>query len=96
MGSEILGKRSVLMLSNSEFSRGGRCLVAPIAQGGNLERVRCWAVTLIGTGTKTQGAAVVSQCRMLDLAARAAKRVKATPEVVLVEALAKLEAANLK
>lgn len=93
MGSEIRGKRPVLVLSNSEFNRGGRCLVAPVTQGGNMERIRGWAVTLMGTGTKTQGVAVVSQCRMLDLDARAAKRVEAAPEVVIVEALAKLQAA---
>lgn len=93
VGSEIQGRRPVLVLSNSEFNRGGRCLVAPVTQGGNLDRIRGWAVTLMGAGTRTQGAAVISQCRMLDLEARAAKRVEAAPDVVIVEALAKLQAA---
>ena len=93
LGTEMQGTRPVLVLSNAEFNRGGRALVAPITQGGNIERVRGWAVTLMGSGTKTQGAAVVSQCRMLDLAARAAKRVESAPAFVIDEALAKLQAA---
>lgn len=92
LGSEIRGRRPVLVLSNAEFNRGGRALVAPITQGGNLDRVLGWAVTLMGTGTKTQGAAVVSQCRTLDLAARDVKRVESVPDVVIEEALAKLQA----
>jgi mRNA interferase ChpB len=92
-GTAIQGTCPVLVLSNSEFNRGGRALVAPITQGGNIERVRGWAVPLMGSGTKTQGAAVVSQCRMLDLQERQAKRIEAAPDFVIDEALAKLQAA---
>lgn len=81
------------MLSNAEFNSGGRALVAAITQGGNLDRIKGWTVTLMGTGTRTQGAVVISQCRMIDLAARAAKRIETTPPVVIEEALAKLQAA---
>lgn len=93
LGSEIQGRRPVLVLSNAEFNSGGRALVAAITQGGNLDRIRGWTVTLIGTGTKTQGAVVISQCRMIDLKARAAKRIETAPPVVIEEALAKLQAA---
>ena len=92
-GTEIQGKRPVLVVSNSEFNRGGRALVAAITQGGNIDRVRGWAVTLMGSGTKTQGAVVVSQCRMLDLDARGAKKIEAVPATVIEEVLAKLQAA---
>ena len=91
-GSEMRGTRPVLVLSNQDFNQGGRALVAPITQGGNFERVAGWAVTLIGCGTGTQGAVVVSQCRVLDLAARGAKRVEAVPGNVLDECLAKRDA----
>ena len=91
-GSEMQGTRPVLVLSNQDFNRGGRALVAPITQGGNFERVAGWAVTLMGCGTITQGAVVVSQCRLLDLAARGAKRVEVVPKEVLDECLAKLDA----
>jgi len=90
-GTEIRGIRPVLILSNQEFNLGGRALVAPITQG-SFERVAGWAVTLMGSGTATQGAAIISQCRVLDLMARGAKKVEQTPTEVLEEALAKLQA----
>ena len=93
VGTEIRGMRPVLVLSNSEFKCGGRALVSAITQGGNIDRVKGWAVTLIGSGTKTQGAVVLSQCRMLDLGARAAKRIESAPAFVVEEALSKLQAA---
>ena len=91
-GSEMRGTRPVLVLSNQDFNQGGRALVAPITQGGNFERVAGWAVTLMGCGTATQGAVVISQCRVLDLAARGAKRLQTVPVDVLDDCLAKLEA----
>ena len=93
LGSEIQGTRPALILSNTEFNKNGRAIVAPITQGGNLDRVRGWAVTLMGSGSKTQGAAVISQCRTVDLAARAAKFVEVASAEVIDEALAKLQAA---
>ncbi len=93
VGSEIRGTRPVLVLSNAEFNRSGRALVAAITQGGNYDRVAGWAVTLVGCGSQTQGAVVLSQCRMIDLAACGAKRVESVPPEVLEEALAKLQAA---
>ena len=91
LGTEIRGTRPVLVLSNQEVNRLGRALVAPITQG-SFERVAGWAVTLMGCGTQTQGAAVVSQCRVLDWQARQAKRVETVPTEVMEEALARLEA----
>lgn len=91
-GSEIRGTRPVLVLSNADFNLGGRALVAPITQGGNFDRVAGWAVTLIGSGTATQGAAVISQCRVLDLKARRAIKIESGPAALVEEALAKLQA----
>ena len=96
IGSEIRGMRPVLILSNKDFNQGGRALVAPITQGGNFERVAGWAVTLMGSGTTTQGAVVVSQCRVLDLVARAGKKLEAVPDDLLEDCLAKLEAMNAR
>ena len=90
--SEMRRTRPVLVLSNQDFNLGGRALVAPITQDGNFERVAGWAVTLMGCETATQGAVVISQCRVLDLAARGAKRIEAVPVDVLDDCLAKLEA----
>lgn len=91
-GCEIRGTRPVLILSNADFNSNGRALVAPITQGGNYERVAGWAVNLMGSATATQGAAVVSQCRVLDLRARDAKKLERAPAEVMEEALAKLQA----
>ena len=66
--------------------------MAPITQRGNFERVAGWAVTLMDCGTATQGAIVISRCRVLDLAARGAKRLETVPGDVLDDCLAKLEA----
>jgi len=91
-GTEIQGRRPVLVLSNAEFNRGGRVLVVPITQGGNLDRIKGWVVTLMGSGTKTQGAAVLSQCRMVDIEARQGVWVETVPPFVIEEALAKFQA----
>ena len=81
IGSEIRGMRPVLVLSNNDFN-----------QGGSFARVAGWAVTLMGSSTATQGAVVVSQCRVLDLATRAGKKLEAVPDDLLNDCLAKLEA----
>ena len=69
-------------------------MVAPITQGGNIERVRGWATTLMGTGTQTQGAAVVSQARFVDYRARNAKFIERAPMEGIDDALARLQAAR--
>lgn len=92
LGTEIRGRRPALVMSNSEFNRCGRVMLAPITQG-SFDRVRGWAVTLMGAGTKTQGAAVVSQCRTVDIEVREIKRIEAAPTEVIEDALAKLQAA---
>ena len=82
----------MLVLSNSEFNCNGRALAVPITQAGNWESVAGWAVPLMGSGTATQGVAVVSQCQVLDLAARGAKKIESVPVEINDEVLAKLQA----
>lgn len=91
-GTEIRGTRPVLVLSNTEFNRSGRALIAPITQGGNIQRIEGWAVTLMGAGTVTQGVIVISHCRVIDLSARGTKMIEAVPTEITEEALAKLQA----
>jgi mRNA interferase ChpB len=93
LGTEIQGHRPTLVLSNAETNRQGRALVAPITQGGNAERVRGWAVPLMGSGTVTQGVAVLSQARFVDYRARQARFVESVPLEVIDDALARLQAA---
>ena len=46
----------------------------------------------MGSGTVTQGAVVISQCRVLDLGARAGKKLESVPDGLLDDCLAELEA----
>lgn len=92
LGTEIQGMRPALVLSNAESNRHGRVLMAPITQGANLDRVRGWATSLTGTGTETQGAAIINQARFLDYRARRAKFIEATPSEITQDALARLQA----
>ncbi|UOD30741.1 type II toxin-antitoxin system ChpB family toxin [Massilia violaceinigra] len=91
-GHEQKGMRPVLVLSTSVFNALGLALVAPITQGGNMARHAGFAVPLSGSGTATQGVALVNQVRMLDLEARGARRVETAPELVVDDALARLRA----
>lgn len=92
LGHEQRGTRPALVLSTSVFNALGLVLVAPITQGGDFARHAGFAVPLGGSGTKTQGVALVNQIRMLDLEAREAKRVETAPEFVVGDALARLHA----
>jgi mRNA interferase ChpB len=91
-GHEQRGMRPALVLSTSEFNALGVVLVAPITQGGDFARHAGFAASLSGAGTRTQGAALLNQIRMLDLEARKAKRIETVPEFVIDDALARLRA----
>lgn len=92
-GREQKGEsRPVLVLSTSVFNVMGVVLIAPITQGGDFARHAGFAVPLSGSGTKTQGVALVNQVRMLDLEERGAKRIESVPDFVTDDALARLYA----
>ena len=92
-GHEIQGDyRPALVLSSSEFNALGMAMIAPITQGGNFSRFAGFAVSLDGTGMDTQGVALVNMVRSVDLDARQAKRVERAPQVVIDDALARLQA----
>lgn len=90
IGHEQRGTRPALVLTTKEFNRLGDVLVAPITQGGDYARHAGFAVTLSGTGCKTQGVALVNKIRMMDLGARGAKRIERVPKVVVEDALARI------
>jgi len=92
MGHEPRGKRPALVLTTKEFNRLGDVLVAPITQGGDFSRYAGFAVSLTGTGCKTQGVALVNKIRMLDLAARKAHKVERVPQEVIDDAIGRLMA----
>lgn len=70
----------------------GDALVAPITQGGDYARYAGFAVTLTGTGCRTQGVALVNKIRMLDLAARQARKIERVPQEVIEDAIGRLVA----
>ena len=92
LGHEQRGTRPALVLTTKQFNRLGDVLVAPISQGGDYARYAGFAVTLTGSGCKTQGAALVNKIRMLDLTARKAKKIERAPAMVIEDALSRIEA----
>ena len=92
IGHEQRGTRPALVLTTKEFNKLGDVLVAPITQGGDFARYAGFAVTLAGTGCKTQGVALVNKIRMLDLAARKARKVERAPQEVIDDAIGRLVA----
>jgi mRNA interferase ChpB len=86
-GHEIRGTRPVLVLSADAFNRAsGLLLVAPITQGA-ASRETGFSVTLMGSGTKTQGVVLCDQTRTIDARARTFKRVEKAPPALVEEAL---------
>lgn len=92
VGHEQRGTRPALVLTTKEFNKLGDVLVAPITQGGDFARYAGFAVTLMGTGCKTQGVALVNKIRMLDLAARKARKIERAPQEVIDDAIGRLVA----
>ena len=92
-GREMRGEpRLALVLTTSDFNRLGDVLIAPITQGGDYSRHAGFAVSLMGTGCKTQGVALMNKIRMMDLSARQAKKVERAPQVVIDEAVGRIAA----
>ena len=93
VGREMQGeRRPALVLTSKEFNALGDVLIAPITQGGDYARYAGFAVSLMNTGCKTQGVALVNKCRMMDLAARKAKKIERVPPAVIDDALGRLMA----
>jgi mRNA interferase ChpB len=92
IGHEQRGTRPALVLTTKDFNKLGDVLVAPITQGGDFARYAGFAVTLTGTGCKTQGVALVNKIRMLDLEARKAKKIERAPKAVIEDAIGRLTA----
>ena len=92
IGHEQRGTRPALVLTTADFNKLGDVLVAPITQGGDFSRHAGFAVSLAGAGCRTQGVALINKVRMLDLAARKARRIERVPQAVIDEALGRLMA----
>ena len=82
--------RPALVLTTSEFNRLGDVLVAPITPGEDYARFAGFAVTLSGTGCKTEGVALINKIRVMNLTVRGAKKIERVPQEVIDDALSRL------
>ena len=88
-GHEQSGSRPVLVVSPAEFNEATKLpVVLPITSGGDFARRLGFAVPV--TGIKTTGVVRCDQPRVLDLAARHARKVDCLPAPIMDEVLAKV------
>jgi mRNA-degrading endonuclease toxin of MazEF toxin-antitoxin module len=90
-GHEQQGRRPVLVISPGKFNRlTGVPIVLPITTGGGFARTAGFAVSLMGSGTRTTGIVRCDQPRSLDLRARGGKRLETAPAAIVDEVLARV------
>jgi mRNA interferase ChpB len=82
-----------MILSPEAFNKRGLAVVCPISGGGSNPRTEGFAVSLIGTGMRTDGVVLCNQLRSIDLKERGARRIeKSAPDYVVHEVLARVAA----
>lgn len=92
-GQEMKGPHFGLVLSSKTFNRQGLAMICPISQGAAAAaRTHGTVVTLMGSGTNTQGAVHCHQLKSLDWKARNARLNENVPQYVMDEVLARVEA----
>lgn len=88
-GHEQRGSRPVLVVSPTEFNEATKLpVILPIIHGGEFARRLGFAVAV--AGIQTTGVVRCDQPRVIDLAARNARKVDTLPKATLDEVLAKV------
>ena len=88
-GHEQSGSRPVLVVSPVDFNNATKLpVILPITNGSEFARRLGFAVPV--TGIKTTGVVRCDQPRVIDLAARHARKVDTLPESIMDEVLAKV------
>ncbi len=96
-GREMKGPHFGLILSGKLFNQQGLAMICPISQGATAAaRTYGTIVTLMGTGTDTQGAVHCHQLKSLDWRERRVRFKESVPQHVIDEALARIEAILLE
>ena len=90
-GKEQQGIRPVLVVSEKELNRLGLCVVCPITQGGQQSRYAGFAVTLMGTGTETQGVVMCNQPRTIEMGSRNGRFIEDVTDELIEEVLARVQ-----
>src|ERR1035441_2349074 len=92
-GPEMKGSHFGLVVSTKVFNSRGLAKICPISQGeAAAARAYGTVVTLMGSGTETQGAIHCHQLKSLDWRIRKAKFKEAVPAVIVNDVAARIEA----
>ena len=92
-GQEMKGPHFGLVVSAKDFNVRGLVLICPISQGeANAARTYGTVVTLMGSGTETQGAVHCHQLKSLDWRVRKAKLKESVPSFIIDDVLARIDA----
>lgn len=92
-GTEMQGPHYGLVVSQKAFNQLGLAIICPISQGAAASaRTYGTIVTLMGSGTETQGAIHCHQVKSLDWRIRKAQLKETVPGFIMDEVLARLEA----
>lgn len=92
-GHEMKGPHFGLILSGKPFNQQGLAMICPISQGAaQAARSYGTVVTLMGSGTETQGNIHCHQLKSLDWRARKAKFKEAVAPNITTEVWARVEA----
>ena len=90
---EMKGPHFGLVISAKAFNSRGLAMICPISQGGAATaRTYGTVVTLMGSGTDTQGAIHCHQMKSLDWRVRKAKLKEAVPTEIIEDVAARIEA----
>lgn len=90
-GKEMKGDHYALVVSPAAFNRCGLAWVCPISQGAaELARNQGFLVTLMGTGTSTQGAIHCHQLKSLDWRSRRSAFRETVPDYIMDEVAGRL------
>ena len=92
-GQEMKGPHFGFVVSAKAFNSRGLAMICPVSQGGAaVARTYGTVVTLMGSGTDTQGAVHCHQLKSLDWRVRKAKFKEAVPAVINDDVAARIEA----
>jgi len=92
-GKEMLGKHYGLVISDKIFNSSGLAMICSISQGAAANACSVGTiVTLMGSGTETQGAVHCHQLKSLDWRIGKAEFKELIPDSIMGEVAGKLEA----
>jgi mRNA interferase ChpB len=92
-GREMKGPHFGLVVSGKLFNQMGLAMICPISQGAAaLARTQGTVVTLMGSGTDTQGAVHCHQLKSFDWRTRGVRLKETVPHNIINDVLARIEA----